>query len=234
MKQQIGIVILICGLLMAVWTVPVIMDKDTISVEEPKVETGYERSWKPIFEGALGDLDPVQSDNTSILAVWINNHTADGHVNYGNYSGDADGDHLAWQNDSAQFNTSEIIYGYVQASNFAIEIPHSTVFDIIIRVRANTTNAATGSAATDEFNASWVSVNLTVGPGIGGGTTMSFNMTRAVTHNITGDPFIYINFYGNATHGQEWDDSVTTAGAGFQLVRDNRTELPWINLSCFY
>ncbi len=218
-----SLVMLVAGMLMSVYMLPI----------EPEIIVEDVRSWNSVFSGSLGDLDPVYTaGNTSIIAVWVVNHT-DGLAVHGNHSGGADdtGSHSGWQNDSTQYNSSIGAYGYGQGSSFRIEVPHSTAFDLVIRVRANATNAATGSAATDQFNASWVSCNLTSADfGIPGG----INMTRWVTHNTSGDPFIYINFVYNGTAQTDWDDSTMTAGSGMTINRGNESYFGWINLSCFF
>jgi len=238
MKQYIPIVVLISAMVISAWVIPTTFEQ-TQEIDNNENENEFDnqgRSWRIVQQGALGDLDMAyDTGNTSIIAVWVVNHTTNQYA-YGNHSYYTDvGDHHAWQNDSTEFNNSVNVYDYAQKSGFDLEVPHSTAYDIIFRVRANATNAATGTGAGDQFNASWVSLNVT-GYGIYGDVSTSANWTRYVTHNVSGDPAMYINFVYNGTEalqGELYHDNVAI-GTGDSLVRDNRTYLTSVTLSCYY
>jgi len=105
--------------------------------------------------------------------------------------------------------------GYVNTDDFRLEMPHSTAFDIVVRVRANRTVAWNGSAFIDAY----ARVNIT---SEGFSIATLTNMTPVVTHNDTGQQYIWINFYINNAHN------------GYTIARGNETQIPQFLYQGYY
>jgi len=105
--------------------------------------------------------------------------------------------------------------GYVNTDDFRLEMPHSTAFDIVVRVRANKTVCWNGSAFIDAY----ARVNIT-SPGFSIPTLT--NMTPVISRNDTGQEYIWINFY------------INNAGSGYTITRGNETQIPTIIYEGYY
>ena len=214
-------IVLIAGMLAGAYIIP-----NTITPSEIiEPTTVREATWNIENDVVLGSLDEsYSSGNSSILAVWVVNHSSTAEDTFK-------------VNDSTtdQVNATNTVHGYAQGSSFDIEIPHSTSCDLLIYVRANKTNAATGTTAIDQFNDAWVMLNITTGTGLG--CTGGVNLSGVVCQNSSGDDFIYMMFVYNGTDTgivdiQGWNDAM--CGTGFTIPRDNRSYITSMKLLCYY
>jgi len=212
-----AVIILIAGIFLASYFMPSVIVNNVSPTQK-------EREWRLEKWGTLGSLDSAWSTgNTSILAIWVVNHSSVADIQFDT-------------NDTAAalVNASNTVYGYAQKDDFYTEVPHSTALDLLIYVRANKTNAATGTTATDQFNDSWVLVNLTSADlGISGGV----NLSGIVLTNVTDSAFIYMMFVFNGTQTgikpiKGWNYAM--CGTGFTLTRNQVCDDLDIDLMCFY
>lgn len=222
-EKYLPVVALICGLMLGIYMIP-----NSVVIPEIPNKTSEDdgREWHLEKWGALGNLDSAYSSgNSSILGIWVVNHSTDIPETWMDGINDTTG---------VEINNSCTEYGYAQGSSFDIEVPHTTDLDLLIFVRVNATNAADGTM----FNDTWVRVNITTGSGLG--CTGGVNLSGIVTHNTSGEPAMYMLFIFNGTgtgmvpYAGLQGDNYAMCGSGFQIARDNRSYITSIKLLCYY
>jgi len=190
-----GIVIaLVIGIMFSYATVP-----------HPQI-TQDNRGWHVIWEGNLvqaAEADPGSSVG-GILEIFFINHSATPDTTY-------------TVNDSSVFETwcTAGGLGYVSADDFNLELSHSTLFDVVVRVRGNATQCWRDTQWQDtDLRIRWTCADLSVGA--------DTVMTGVVSQNDSGDPYIWMNFY---------DDN---SGSGFSLTKDSSADITSIKFEAYY
>jgi len=181
----------------------------------PHIEkTDDGKTWHIIWEGSLADAmeeaTPATADASCILMIYLVNHSADPANAY---------DAGAGANDTYTLqdwcNASNL--GFANADDSDVELAHTVAFDIVVKVRGNTT-----VAYREDESAFWDSdllVEITSADlSIGGDT----DMTGVVCSNSTSYGYIYVNFY---------DDN---SGSGYTLSKDQTAEITSIKFSAYY
>jgi len=161
------------------------------------VEKTYIKSWHTLFEGVASEAVLTYGDS-GILEIYFINHTATPTTTFS-------------RNDSILYrtwcNTSKL--GYANTDDFRVEIKHTTLFDILIKVRGNKTTCWNGSAFIDAY----LRMNIT-SPHLG--IAALSGMTGVVTHNDSGLDYLWMNFY------------INNSAAGYSIARGNESKIPTI------
>ena len=164
-----------------------------------------DRSWHVVWEGSLADYARAAEANpgdgvSGILSVYIYPHDASPGTEYA-------------ENTSATLEAACL--GYANADALRIDVPHSTAFDIVVRVRGNKTHCW----VSDQFYDSYLRVRITAADLSIGADTLA---TGVISYNNTGKDFIWMNHYLNA------------GGAGYSLIRDQTAEITHIKFEAYY
>lgn len=164
-----------------------------------------EHGYHIIFEGNLAQAAEGNpgAGASGILEIFFINHSA--------------GNDYASENTSATLETwcTANGLGYASADDFNVELSHSVLFDIAIKVRVNKTHAWDGSKFMDV----WVRMNITSADlGIGADTAMD----KSVLQNDSGENYIWLMFY--------YDFS----GSGYDLSKDESADITSIKLEAYY
>ena len=171
----------------------------------PTIEqTDDGKSWHVLWEGSLADIARAEADPGSgasgILEVYIYPHDVDPGTTYA-------------ENTSATLETASL--GYADADDTNIDIPHSTAFDIVVRVRGNKTHCWNGT----DFIDSYLRVNIT-------SADLSISalsaMTGVISENNSGKNYLWMNFYING------------GGSGYSIIRDATAEITAIKFEAYY
>ena len=169
--------------------------------------------WKGTLAQAMGDSENVTQgyNGTAIRGIYFVNHTETAVLTY------AQNDSDVLQNYS---NASGLAYS--GDDNFWLEMAHSTNFDIIIRVAGNKSHCGNSTAPGGVFIDTYLRVNIT-----GTDTPIAISaltsMHPVVTHNVSTEYLMYMNFYLNDTD----------AGT-FTLDKGDSCEITEIRLEAYY
>lgn len=165
-----------------------------------------ERGWHVLFSGNLAqaaEADPG-AGASGILEIFIVNHSAA-------------------PSDAYNENTSATIegwctangLGYATADDSDVEIAYDTTFDIVVRVRGNTTHCyRTDKFYDTDLNVTITSADLSI--------SADTDCTRVVSSNDTGYDFIYVNFYLN------------NGGSGYTISKGSTAEIQNIKFAAYY
>jgi len=186
----------------------------SFSIPTPRLvqdQIGHEKSWHIIWAGSFADL--VKAEATpgagvaGILEVFFANHTATPNQTYS-------------VNASSTIETwcTAAHLGYASADDFYTELAHTTSFDVVVRVRGNTTICGDGSV----YRAEWLRVNITAAAPLSMTDQWTF---RVNTSNTSTEPFIWCNFYINGTY---------ISGSDFQLAKDQSCAITEIRFDAYY
>jgi hypothetical protein len=193
-KSSALIVALVCGILVAYATFP----QPVLKVDE--------KGWHILFEGNLAQA--VEGDpgagQSGILEIFFINHSAG--------------------NDYKAVNDSSTLEGWCDAANlgyanndaFNVELAHSVLFDIAIKVRVNATEGKDGA----NYNDAYIRMNIT-STDLGIVPALS-PMDKNVLTNDTGDSYIWLMFYYDF------------GGAGYDLSKDQTADIDALVLSAYY
>ncbi len=174
-------------------------------------------SWHVVWEGslaqAMGDSENTTAgaNGTAIRGIYFVNHTTTPTDTY------AQNDSDVLQNYS---NTSNLAYS--GDDNFYLEMAHSVNFDIVVRVAGNKTHCGNTTAPGGVFIDSYLRVNIT-------GTDAPISIAAltsahgVVTHNVSTEYLLYMNFYMNDTD----------AGL-FTLSKGDSCDITVIRLEAYY
>ena len=166
----------------------------------PKIS--YEPSWHIVFEGNLaqaGEGDPGTGAG-GILEIFFYPHTATPGTTYA-------------ENNSATLEAASL--GWANADDFNVELPHSTAFDPVVRVRGNKTQCWRVDKFYDsDLRVRWTCTDL--------GVSSDTVMTGVVTYNNTSADFLWMNFYHQGS------------GSGFTLSKDQTASIQSIKFEAYY
>ena len=166
-----------------------------------------EKGWHILFDGNLAQAAEGNPGAGVGGILWI------GFVNHSNPNEYAD----------VAYNTTATLeswctsngLAYANADDFNLEMSHSVLFDIVIKVRLNQTECWDGSQWVD----TWARMNITSADlGIGADTAME----KFVLHNDTADGYLWLMFYYDFTN------------AGYDLSKDQSADITSIKLSAYY
>lgn len=160
------------------------------------------RSWHIVWEGNLAQATEANpgAGAGGILEIFFYPHVANPNTVYA-------------ENNSAILEANSL--GWANADDFNVQLPHSTPFDIVVRVRGNATQCKRGNIWWD----SDLRVRITSSDlGIATDTVM----TGIVTRNNSADPFLWMNFYINNT------------GLGYTLSKDQIAQITSIKFEAYY
>jgi len=151
------------------------------------------RTWRVIWEGtlaqAMGDAENTTAgyNGTAIRGVYFVNHSTTPTDTY------AQNDSDCLQNYS---NSSNLAYS--GEDDFYLEMAHSVNFDIVIRVSGNKSHCGTNLSGDGVFVDTYLRLNLTAA-----GSPLSISTLTAmhgvITHNVSTEYLLYMNFYINDT-----------------------------------
>jgi len=171
----------------------------------PKLLQDEGKSWHVLWEGSFveaAEADPG-AGNSGILEVFIYPHDGDPGTTYA-------------ENNSATLEAAS--YGWANADDSEIDIPHSTEFDIVIRVRGNATHCKRDTDWHHTDLKVEISSDANLNPQISGLT----EMTGVVSRNDSGDPYLWMNFY------------INNAGSGYTIAKSATAEIDNIKFSAYY
>lgn len=162
-----------------------------------------ETGWHIIWEGSLAQATEASLGATAggFLEIFFVNRSAIPNTVY------------AFNNTANIFETwadanlkpaGVATHAYANADTFNLELKHSTLFDIVVRVRFNKTQCWDGS----KFIAADTRVNITCA---GFATMADIVGTSLASRNNTGDSFLWTNTY--------WQDADGGTGTGFTLAK---------------
>lgn len=159
---------------------------------------------------ALAEYTGMGSDESGWLEIFLMPHDATPGTTYD-------------ENNSATLESSALAY-YDTDGWSTTTFPSEISFDIVVRVRANRTNAY--DASIPGFDASDVRCSLTVSGNTGasdwavGSDFTDSSMTQVVTQNNSAQDFIWMNFYLN------------NGGSGYQLADDGQLDFGAPHIEC--
>jgi len=192
---QLGLVLLIAGVL--IWA-------NIGMTPETKEET---MSWKPIQLYIIGQEADPGSGNSGILGVYFINHSVANDYKDVNSSDTLE----SWCNASG--------LGYANADNQEIDLAHSTAFDIVVRVRGNSTVCKRDSTWWDTD----LNVTITWSDGSLSDAQPDGQTTSATADfNTSSYTYLYVNFY--------WDNS----DSGFTISKGDTSEIASIEFAAYY
>lgn len=206
----------------------VVMLVVAFNVPKPHIEfvnEENEKSWHIVWEGTLaqalgetsfGENTTEGYNGTGIRGVYFLNHTTNpGLASVGGaYSENVSQTFQDWA------NTSHL--GYTNDDNFYVELAHSVNFDIVVRVAGNKSHCGTNLSGDGVFIDSYLRVNIT-GTGAPLGITALTPMHGVVSHNVSTEYLLYMNFYLNDTD----------AGT-FTLSKGQSCDITLIRLEAYY
>jgi hypothetical protein len=164
-----------------------------------------DKGWHILFDGNLAQAAEGNpgAGASGILEIFFINHSATNAYKYVNTSATLE----SWCTTAG--------LGYASADDFNVELAHSVLFDICIKVRVNKTHAWDGSKFID----SWVRMNITSADlGIGALTAME----KYVYYNNTGQTYIWLCFFYDFSN------------AGYDLSKDESADITAIRLEAYY
>jgi len=161
------------------------------------------KSWHIIWEGSFGQAAEAEltSGAGGILEIFFVNHS--GSALTENTSATIEG----WCDDNG--------LGYASADDFNVELAHSTLFDVGIKVRGNKTQCWRSDKFYDtDLRVRWTSADLSVGADTA--------MTGVILDNSTDNTYLWMMFY---------DDN---SGSGFSLSKDASVDITSIKFEAYY
>jgi len=164
-----------------------------------------ERGWHVVFDGNLAQAAEGNpgAGASGILEIFFINHSATNAYKGVNTSATLEG----WCTAAG--------LGYASADDFNVELAHSVLFDIAIKVRVNKTHAWDGAKFVD----GWVRMNITSADlSISADSAMEKN----VLYNNTGQDYIWIMFFYDFSN------------AGYDLSKDQSADITSIKLQAYY
>lgn len=185
-----GLVIaLVLGMLFTVQNISIQQDKDT-------------KSWHIVWEGNMAQAAEANpgAGAGGILEIFFYPHDADPATTYA-------------ENTSATLEAASL--GWANADDFNTELPHSTLFDVVVRVRGNQTQCWRINKYYDtDLRVRWTSADLSVGA--------DTVMTGVISYNNTGVSYLWMNFYDN------------NGAAGYNLPKDTSYDITSIKFEAYY
>jgi hypothetical protein len=174
-----------------------------ITLPSPQlVQDPNTKSWHVIWESNLvsaAEANPGAGAG-GILEIYFYPHDADPATTY-------------TENTTATLEAASL--GWANADNFNTELEHSTLFDVVVRVRGNETMCDRGGNwFPADLKVEWTSADLSIGADTA--------MTGVITLNNTALPYLYMNFYDN------------NGAAGFTLAKDGSATISSIKFSAYY
>lgn len=174
-------------------------------------------TWQVVWEGSLAEA--VEADPgagaSGFLEIFFLNHTATPTTAYD----DNVSSHFeTWCNASLDVDGAGAgYYAYANADEFNLQLKHSVLMDVVVRVRYNKTHAWNGTA----FVGADCRVNITAS---GGGITIlaSASGTNVISYNNSGGTYIYINVVFN------------NGGAGYTLAKGGTCTISQVSIQAKY
>lgn len=188
------IAVFVASLLFTQTTTQPIVEDIVIEAQEK------ERQWRPV---PLGDADPG-AGASGVLVVYIYPYQADPGTAY------------------ASNLTAGNAYEYNDGLNASCgsNVPYETAFDIVVKVRANTTHAYCSSNST--WVLEWVRANLTC-------SDLSITATTMEEQNISGteaNDMIFVHYY--------LQDADGGAGTGFTIGHGQSVNVTHFRFEAYY
>jgi len=168
------------------------------------------RSWHILFDGNLAQAAEGNpgAGSSGILEIFFINHSVGNDYKAINTSATLE----SWCNDNLAAGGGN---AWVNADDFNLELKHSVLFDIAIKVRVNMSDSGDGS----DFNENWVRMNITsTDLGISADTGMEKN----VLVNNSGYEYMWVMFYYDFSN------------AGYDLSKDESADITSIKLQAYY
>ena len=201
----VGVMVIVFMFVTQMIPIPVLVQED-------------DKTWHVIWEGSLAEATEAALGEgaSGFLEIFFVNHTATPATAYDtNVSSQIEG----WCNTSldADGAAGTTNHAYAIADAFRLQVKHSTLMDVVVRVRFNRTHAWNGTM----FHPADCRVNITAS---GGGITIlgTVSGTNVVTGNSTGYGALYLNVY--------WDN----AAAGYQLSKGQECSISSISIQAKY
>jgi len=167
------------------------------------------RSWHILFDGNLAQAAEGNpgAGSSGILEIFFINHSVGNAYKAINTSATLE----SWCNDNLAAGGGN---AWANADDFNLELKHSVLFDIAIKVRVNMSDSGDGS----DFNENWVRMNLT-------SSDLSLTlegMEKNVLVNNSNYEFMWVMFYYDFSN------------AGYDLSKDETVALDNIILQAYY
>lgn len=173
------------------------------NIPHPQLVQDDGKSWHVIWEGNLAQAAEATlgAGEGGILEIYFVNHSAT-HV-YPNLTTTIEG----WCDGAG--------LGYANADDFNVELAHSTLFDVVVKVRGNKTQCWRTDKFYDiDLRVRWTSSDLSVGADTA--------MTGTVLTNNTGYDYLWMAFYD------------ANSGSGFSLPKDTTYDIDSIKFEAYY
>jgi len=189
------------GVLTGVIAVVVIMANVSDTIEKGNL-TKVEKKYHLIQEitPVAAEADPG-AGNSGILEIYIYPHSGDPGTTYA-------------ENTTGTLEAAAL--GYCNADDSEVEnIPYSTTFDVVVRVRGNDTHCKRDGTWFDtDLRVRWTCAGLSVGA--------DTEMTGVISANDSGYDFLYMNFYD------------TNSGSGYTISKDQTVEITSIKFEAYF